>query len=98
MPTNPQREGNRARIARLVHSGRSIEDLERHYGDAALFRVLGWLNFRSSGAAGARQQAFYGRYGSAHYWRKINKTRAAFGFPPIPIPKPRPQPLHQITP
>jgi hypothetical protein len=86
MPTTPQREGQRARITRLVHSGRSIEDLETHHADNALFRVIYWLSFRSGGVAGVIQDAFYRRYGSAHYWRKINKTRAAFGFPPVPTP------------
>ena len=48
------------------------------------YRVWDWSAPRMGGTIGIKHDAFYKRWGKAAYYRKINKTRAAFGIPPYP--------------
>lgn len=52
----------------------------------AYCRVWAWTAFRCSSVAmaGPKQEAFWGRHGKAAFYRKMNKTRLAFGFEAIP--------------
>lgn len=46
----------------------------------AFTRVWEWASFHFSSD---KQERFYQTYGKQAFYEKINKTRAAFGFPPI---------------
>ena len=49
----------------------------------AYCRVWDWSAVRWSGQADRKQEAFWKRYGKEAFYAKINKTRQAFGFPPV---------------
>jgi hypothetical protein len=47
--------------------------------------VWGWSAPRWSNPWSDRQERFWEKYGKDAFYRKINKTRAAFGFSLIPV-------------
>lgn len=45
--------------------------------------VWEWMNFRLSGRAGWKQDAFWKQFGQEAFYRRINRVRSAFGYDSI---------------
>lgn len=80
----------------ILVKGYSFIDAERMYYNGqigqkvweAFCRVWGWSTFRMSNPYDWKQDCFWKKYGKQAFYRKINRTRAAFGFEPLIDPLP----------
>lgn len=82
-------------IKDCIDRGLSMEVVERmhHQGRVpcrhfeGYCRVWEWTAGRMGGSPGMRHDAFWERFGKRAYYRKIEKTRAAFGLSALEYPK-----------
>lgn len=71
----------RKKIENWLAQGVSFAEMERRFQQGSITQT----EWRFGGSAGAKQEAFYKRFGPRAYVARISKVRVAFGLNPYTL-------------